>query len=83
MSMTPDVPFKEMASHCEALLIGKQQKMSAFWSAQQKQEWYLTGLRQDPVEEKQPFYLQKHQFSMVSMSSLSSFREYSCACLHW
>ncbi|KAM0938135.1 hypothetical protein DsansV1_C23g0175011 [Dioscorea sansibarensis] len=75
VSMTPDVPFKEMASHCEALLIGKQQKMSAFWSAQQKQEWYLTGLPQDPVEEKQPFYLQKHQFNM--MQSVNPFVDHN------
>lgn len=83
VSMTPDVPFKEMASHCEALLMGKQQKMSAFLSAQQKQEWFLAGLPQDPAEDKQSFYLQTHQFNMVSMSSLSSFHAYSCAYLHW
>ncbi|XP_039116167.1 protein SEMI-ROLLED LEAF 2-like isoform X2 [Dioscorea cayenensis subsp. rotundata] len=65
VSMTPDVPFKEMASHCEALLMGKQQKMSAFLSAQQKQEWFLAGLPQDPAEDKQSFYLQAHQFNMT------------------
>jgi protein EFR3 len=26
--MAPDIPFKEMTSHCEALSIGKHQKMS-------------------------------------------------------
>ncbi|XP_062229738.1 protein SEMI-ROLLED LEAF 2-like isoform X2 [Phragmites australis] len=30
-----DMPFKDMTSHCEALTIGKQQKMSAFMSFQQ------------------------------------------------
>uniref|UniRef100_A0A2N9G7V7 Uncharacterized protein n=1 Tax=Fagus sylvatica TaxID=28930 RepID=A0A2N9G7V7_FAGSY len=28
VSTAPDVPYKEMARHCEALLMGKQQKMS-------------------------------------------------------
>jgi len=30
VSTAPDVSYKEMASHCEALLMGKQQKMSQF-----------------------------------------------------
>lgn len=30
VSTAPDVSYKEMASHCEALLTGKQQKMSQF-----------------------------------------------------
>ncbi|GKU88618.1 hypothetical protein SLEP1_g2859 [Rubroshorea leprosula] len=34
-SATTDMPYSEMAGHCEALLAGKQQKMSAFMSAQQ------------------------------------------------
>ncbi|KAF5183087.1 Armadillo-type [Thalictrum thalictroides] len=38
VSTSPDVPYKEMASHCEALLTGKQQKMSTFMHAQKKQE---------------------------------------------
>ncbi|XP_027909256.1 uncharacterized protein LOC114168575 [Vigna unguiculata] len=29
-----DMPYKEMALHCEALLVGKQQKMSTFMSTQ-------------------------------------------------
>ncbi|KAL5982022.1 hypothetical protein ACLOJK_016090 [Asimina triloba] len=33
---TPDVTYKEMASHCEALLVGKEQKMAVFLTAQQK-----------------------------------------------
>lgn len=32
------MPYSEMAGHCEALLVGKQQKMSALMSAQQNQE---------------------------------------------
>ncbi|XP_022732999.1 uncharacterized protein LOC111287061 isoform X2 [Durio zibethinus] len=37
-STPPDMPYSEMAGHCEALLVGKQQKMSAVMSAQQNQE---------------------------------------------
>ncbi|KAH7651082.1 putative transmembrane protein cmp44E protein [Dioscorea alata] len=62
VSTTPDVPFKEMASHCEALLMGKQQKMSVFMSAQQKQERYLTDLSQDQNEVNQPVYMCTEQF---------------------
>ncbi len=32
------MPYKEMARHCEALLMGKQQKMSNVMIVQQKQE---------------------------------------------
>ncbi|PQQ10988.1 uncharacterized protein Pyn_15866 [Prunus yedoensis var. nudiflora] len=38
ISNAPDVPYKEMAGHCEALLIGKQQKMSSLMNFQQNQE---------------------------------------------
>ncbi|PON91725.1 Armadillo-type fold containing protein [Trema orientale] len=38
VSTTPDVPYREMARHCEALLMGKQKKMSGLISGQQKQE---------------------------------------------
>ncbi|KAK9283316.1 hypothetical protein L1049_011555 [Liquidambar formosana] len=43
VSTPPDMPYKEMASHCEALLMGKQQKMSTFMSAQHNQD-SLNGL---------------------------------------
>ncbi|XP_026427027.1 uncharacterized protein LOC113323013 isoform X3 [Papaver somniferum] len=38
VTTTPDIPYKDMALHCETLLMGKQQKMSFFMTAQQKQE---------------------------------------------
>lgn len=38
VSTAPDVPYKEMARHCEALLMGKQQKMSNLMSVQQREE---------------------------------------------
>ncbi|EXB93650.1 hypothetical protein L484_018036 [Morus notabilis] len=37
-STGPDVPYKEMALHCEALLMGKQKKMSGLISGHQRQE---------------------------------------------
>ncbi|KAG0481879.1 hypothetical protein HPP92_009963 [Vanilla planifolia] len=57
VSTTPDVPFKEMTSHCEALLMGKQQKMSVFMNAQQEQEIMLINFSQDRNEENQTPYM--------------------------
>ncbi|XP_068648184.1 protein SEMI-ROLLED LEAF 2-like [Aristolochia californica] len=54
VSTAPDVPYKEIASHCEALLVGKQQKMSVFMSQQLKPETFLIDFGPDPV--KQPPY---------------------------
>ncbi|GAB4843853.1 hypothetical protein Ancab_013815 [Ancistrocladus abbreviatus] len=36
VSTAPDLPYKEMANHCEALLMGKQQKMSNLVLAQRQ-----------------------------------------------
>lgn len=47
VSTTPDVPYLEMAGHCEALLMGKQQKMSTFMNPQQKQENFFHVSSQD------------------------------------
>lgn len=38
ISTTDYVPYKEMAQHCELLLMGKQQKMSALTAFHLKQE---------------------------------------------
>ncbi|XP_022983700.1 uncharacterized protein LOC111482240 [Cucurbita maxima] len=38
VSTTADVSFKEMAHHCELLLVGKQQRMSTLMISPQKQE---------------------------------------------
>ncbi|URE13514.1 Cyclin-related protein [Musa troglodytarum] len=43
VSTTSDVPFKEMAGHCEALMMGKHQKMSVVTGAQQKHDILLGG----------------------------------------
>lgn len=55
MSTNTDVPFKEMANHCETLLMGKQEKMSVFMSAQQKQDILFGALSQDRNEVIQSF----------------------------
>ncbi|KAF3437919.1 hypothetical protein FNV43_RR20675 [Rhamnella rubrinervis] len=38
ISTPNDMPYMEMAGHCEALRMGKQQKLSTFMAAQQRQE---------------------------------------------
>ncbi|CAA6667330.1 unnamed protein product [Spirodela intermedia] len=47
VSTTPDITFKEMAGHCEALLTAKRKKMSLFMSSQPGQEIPPTLLTQD------------------------------------
>ncbi|XP_015898982.3 protein SEMI-ROLLED LEAF 2 isoform X1 [Ziziphus jujuba] len=42
---TSDVPYKEMASHCETLLRGKQKKMSDLMHAHQIQESLINSLQ--------------------------------------
>lgn len=42
VSTTPDASYKEMANHCEALLMGKQQKMSYLENNHHKQGHLLT-----------------------------------------
>ncbi|XP_008443197.2 protein SEMI-ROLLED LEAF 2 isoform X1 [Cucumis melo] len=56
ISTTADVPFKEMAQHCELLLMGKQQKMSSLLCSQQKQETVmLVSLQNQENEVGNPF----------------------------
>lgn len=38
VSTAPDVPYKDMARHCEALLMVKKQNMSTFIGVPQRQE---------------------------------------------
>ncbi|EEF32756.1 conserved hypothetical protein [Ricinus communis] len=52
MSVTaPDVPYKEMALHCETLLMGKQKKMSNVINAQMKQDILVNITQQNHNEE--------------------------------
>ncbi|OMO71295.1 Armadillo-type [Corchorus capsularis] len=48
VSTGPDMTYKEMAHHCEALLTGKQKKMSHLMSAQLRQESFITFSFQYP-----------------------------------
>ncbi|OAY68047.1 Protein EFR B [Ananas comosus] len=67
VSTTPDIPFKEMTSHCEALLMGKQQKMLALMNSQRKQGTVLSGgYSQDQSETKESSYLLGGQFEKSS-----------------
>lgn len=43
MSTEPNAPFLEIVDHCQALLMGKQQKLDVFLNSQQRQEILLIG----------------------------------------
>ncbi|ONK82029.1 uncharacterized protein A4U43_C01F35400 [Asparagus officinalis] len=43
VSTTPGVSYKEMANHCEKLIVGKQQKMSSFMCVPDQEDVSLTG----------------------------------------
>ncbi|XP_057999826.1 protein SEMI-ROLLED LEAF 2 isoform X3 [Hevea brasiliensis] len=52
MSITaPDLPYKEMAHHCETLLMGKQKKISNVMSAHKKQESLISFCAKNHCEE--------------------------------
>ncbi|XVF22936.1 hypothetical protein REPUB_Repub12eG0213800 [Reevesia pubescens] len=50
VSTPPDMPYSKMAGHCEALLVGKQQKMSAVMSTQQNRESLLSISAKEEVQ---------------------------------
>lgn len=54
ISTTVDVPYKEMAHHCELLLMGKQQKMSTLMTSEQKQEKVVILSLQNQENEVNP-----------------------------
>ncbi|XP_057541194.1 protein SEMI-ROLLED LEAF 2-like [Amaranthus tricolor] len=54
VSTAPDLPYKEMASHCEALLMGKQQKMSNLMTAQRQDYLISLCVEKDELEQKRP-----------------------------
>ncbi|XP_059668417.1 protein SEMI-ROLLED LEAF 2 isoform X2 [Cornus florida] len=63
VSTALDVSYKEMAGHCEALLAGKQEKMSYLMSSQQRQESVLSWASENYDKEERkvgnPFLDQK------------------------
>ncbi|KAA8520232.1 hypothetical protein F0562_014488 [Nyssa sinensis] len=67
LSTPSDMPYKEMANHCEALQMGKQQKISNFMSAQQIQECVMSCSGHDSNQAKNmPSYSHVEQgYSMI------------------
>ncbi|XP_048232034.1 protein SEMI-ROLLED LEAF 2 isoform X3 [Ricinus communis] len=53
VSTPPDLPYIEMAGHCEALSAGKHKKMSALLSSQQRQEGVIRIPAYENNQEKQ------------------------------
>nr|XP_010910850.1 uncharacterized protein LOC105036814 [Elaeis guineensis] len=79
VSSTSDVPFKEMASQCEALLVGKQQKLSVCMSTRQQQQFFLSGLSQDDKEMKHSSHLCTEQLQMIGNPFVEpNFNAYAC-----
>jgi len=54
VSTTANVPYREMANHCEMLMMGKQQMMSALMSAQEQHDSSFTVVTS---EERQPSHM--------------------------
>lgn len=76
VSTDPDVSYKEMAGHCEALLLGKQQKMSELMSSQKKQECLMTFSLQNHNDEVKEMTSDSH-IAMDSHRSGNPFAEHS------
>ncbi|KAM0898549.1 hypothetical protein ACQ4PT_021871 [Festuca glaucescens] len=55
VSTAPDMPFKDMTSQCEALSMGKQQKMSAFMSF--KHSWQASIPENDPINHPEAVHI--------------------------
>lgn len=66
-----NIPFGEMAGNCEALLMGKQQKLSIFMSAQQKPDIILSGNSQNQNE------------VTISLYSCTETSQWVWKVLHW
>lgn len=73
VSTTPDITFKEMAGHCEALLTAKRKKMSLFMNSQQGQEILPALLTQESDPEDYPPSLQTNELYAVCNLKASDF----------
>ncbi|KAL2225947.1 uncharacterized protein LOC105159750 isoform X2 [Sesamum indicum] len=62
VSHAPDASYKETADHCEALLMGKQKKMSYLISNNQRQGNSLVTSPQNPGEEDKQMVLHEGSF---------------------
>ncbi|CAN6176891.1 unnamed protein product [Urochloa humidicola] len=71
--LSADMAFKDMTSHCEALTIGKQQKMSAFMSFQQSVQ--AAGLPSSQPNEMQLALFQDQQLPQTTARSTNPFAD--------
>ncbi|KAF8686943.1 hypothetical protein HU200_043221 [Digitaria exilis] len=71
--LSADMAFKDMTSHCEALTIGKQQKMSAFMSFQQSVQ--ATGLPSSQPNEMGLAHFQNPQQPQAGARSTNPFAD--------
>nr|CAB3471348.1 unnamed protein product [Digitaria exilis] len=71
--LSADMAFKDMTSHCEALTIGKQQKMSAFMSFQQSVQ--ATGLPSSQPNEMELALFQNPQQPQAGARSTNPFAD--------
>ena len=71
VSTASDVPYKEMSHHCEALLMGKQQKMSYLMNNQQRQESLLIRVSQHSDENDRGMV--SHVHTDISLKLVISF----------
>ena len=67
--LSADMAFKDMTSHCEALTVGKQQKMSAFMSFQQSVQ--ASGLPGGQPHDMELALFQDQQLPQVQYLSFS------------
>ncbi|CAN6215732.1 unnamed protein product [Urochloa humidicola] len=71
--LSADMAFKDMTSHCEALTIGKQQKMSAFMSFQQSVQG--AGLPSSQPNEMELALFQDQQLPQTTVRSTNPFAD--------
>jgi hypothetical protein len=74
--MAADMAFKDMTSHCEALTIGKQQKMSTFMSFQQNAQTAAP-----PSHDPNQMELDLFRDPQVPQVEYSVFLDYSVPCI--
>ncbi|KAM7500183.1 hypothetical protein LguiA_024597 [Lonicera macranthoides] len=80
VSNAPDVSFKEMANHCESLLMGKQQKMSHLMSTQLRQLSFF-HINQENDEEGKQVVPYAHVDGSLQMASSNPFLDPNLAFL--
>lgn len=82
VSTAPDVSYKEMSGHCEALLMGKQQKMSNLISTQQKQVSLMNFSSQNHDDEAKKMITHCYDVSFHGPFPCSSKLQSTCIHMH-